>query len=135
LELSIEGSSTRRLDEGVAQARAMQLFELSGAAIERAAMFPMANWKGMLDDVGDAMNVPELGTKSGVEAVQAAAMQGQLPAQQEAAAQAKMSGDTAAPKPPKSMARPNNTVQRPQPKANKAPQKEQGKKARMAGVT
>lgn len=133
LELELEAMSTERMDEGIAQVRAVQRFELSERAIQGAAMFPMANWKGMLDDVGDAMNTPDLGAKSGVMAVQQAAMNGELPQQQAEAEQAKpkMSGDKASSqaKPP---AKP--TISKPPPKPTKAPQKQQGQKARMAGV-
>jgi hypothetical protein len=106
-------------------------------------MFPMAGWKEAFDGIGDAMNVPDLGTKLGIERVQAAAMNGELPEQQAAAAE--MQGDKATPKAPKaqpkppanpgSMARPGNRVQAPKPKETKAPKAAQGQKARMAGVT
>lgn len=137
LELEMEALSTERMDEGVAQARAMQIFNLAAQSMPVVGMFPMADWKQAFDAVGDAMNIPDLGTKLGVERVQAAAMQGQLPQQQAdaAAAKPKMSGDSAAPKPAKSMARPGGAVNRPGPNAANRPQKQQGVKARMAGVS
>jgi len=142
LELDLEALSTERVDEGVAQARAMQVFNLAATAMPVVGMFPMAGWKEAFDAVGDAMNMPDLGTKLGIERVQAAAMNGELPEQQAAAAEAEMSGDKATPKPAKpsqpkpvqSMARPGNRIQRPAPKPTKAPQKQQGQKARMSGV-
>lgn len=78
LELGIEIMSTERLDEGVAQARAMQVFGMLAQAVPVMAMAPMGNWKEAFDMVGESINLPDLGTKLGIDKIQEAASQGQI---------------------------------------------------------
>jgi len=128
LEISIEVMSTERLDEGVAQARAVQVFGMLAETIQGVAMAPMAGWVEAFDMVGDALNMPGLGSRLGIDRVQEAAMQGQLPAQQQeqAASQPRMSGDR------------SSTQMRPKGAAAQAPPRQRasapGRKAERSGV-
>lgn len=78
LEIGIEILSTERLDEGVMQARAMQVFGMMAQTIPAIVMAPMADWKEAFDMVGESINLPDLGTKLGIDKVQEAASQGQI---------------------------------------------------------
>src|SRR6185436_8413338 len=125
--------STERVDEGVAQARAMQLFQLAATTMPVVASFPMAGWVEAFDMVGESLNVSDLGKILGIDRVQAAAANGQLPQPpgEQDAGQPRMSGDKA------SVGR----AQSPAPAVKKggvapqaAPQKAQNNRARTAGV-
>ena len=99
LEIQIEVMSTERVDEGVAQARSMQLFGLAAQTMPMVGQFPMAGWVEAFDMVGESLNVSDLGKRLGIDRVQAAAMNGQLPAppgSEPSPQQPRMSGDRAA---------------------------------------
>lgn len=136
LEIEIEIMSTERLDEGVAQARAVQVFTMMAQTVPAIVAAPMAGWKEAFDLVGEALNMPDLGEKLGIARVQEAAMQGALPQQQQeqAAAQPRMSGDRAS---AQAGRRPQvsataNRGQRSSP--TQAPARKQIRQARKAGV-
>jgi hypothetical protein len=82
--------------------------------------------------VGESINLPDLGTKLGIDKLQQAAAQGQLRPQQPGGA----GGPTGAPSGPQaqSQPRPAPKVQKGRVSARAAPQKAQNAKARMAGV-
>ena len=77
LELEIEPYSMERTNEGLNQERAQAAIQVFSQIVPLAAQFPDgADWVGLLNDFGDAMNVPNLGEKINVEGA-AAAMQQQ----------------------------------------------------------
>jgi len=77
LEMEIEPYSMERTNEGLNQERAQAAIQVFSQIVPMAAQFPDgADWVGLLNDFGDAMNTPNLGEKLNVEGA-AAAMQQQ----------------------------------------------------------
>lgn len=132
LEIEIEVLSTERVDEGVAQARAMQLFQLAATTMPAVAAFPMAGWVEAFDMVGESLNVSDLGKRLGIDRVQMAAANGQLPAPpgEDGAQEPRMSGDSAA----KSRPAPAPSVKKGGVAPQVKPQAQQNKRAKVAGV-
>jgi len=79
LETEIEPYSMERTTEGLQQKRAAELFNMVAQVAQLAPMTPWVNWKQMLDVLGDAFNMPDLGDIFDVDA----AIE-QQPTQQEA---------------------------------------------------
>ena len=67
LELEIEPMSMERTTEGVAQMRALRMFEVVAQIAELIPMNPGVDWKGVIEWIGQAFNMPRLGEMIDVE--------------------------------------------------------------------
>lgn len=62
LALEIEPMSMEHSSEGLSQRRALEMFQIVMQVAQAAPAMPHVRWEEVLDKLGDAMNVPELGT-------------------------------------------------------------------------
>jgi len=70
LELEIQAYSMERTGEAMMQRNAMQMFQLVTTSLPIVAQFPMgADWKLLFDNLGHAMNCPDLGKVVNVDAL------------------------------------------------------------------
>lgn len=61
LSLEIEPMSMERTTAGMAQQRALQMFQLVSQVGQLVPVMPWVRWEELLDKLGDALNVPDLG--------------------------------------------------------------------------
>lgn len=87
LALEIEPMSMERSTEGMAQRRALELFQLVLQVGQAIPMMPYVRWDELLEKMGDALNVPDLADLIDLQA--ASAMAGMVPPQANAPASGK----------------------------------------------
>ena len=62
LFVSIDAMSMERVSEVMQQRRGSELMSVIGALSQQMVLSPWVDWKRVLSTVGDAINIPELGT-------------------------------------------------------------------------
>lgn len=63
-ELEIEPYSMERVDESLLQRRAMQVFQVVTSSLPLIQQFPDVDWEGMLDMIGEPMNINGMAEKT-----------------------------------------------------------------------
>lgn len=82
LALEIEPMSMERTTEGMAQRRALEMFQLVTQVAQMVPTMPWVRWEELLDKLGDSLNVPDLGDLIDLDmAAQAVGMMGAQPQQ------------------------------------------------------
>ena len=60
LELEVDAYSMERVNEGLRQHRAMEAFQIITHVASAMPQMPYVDWNGMLNKLGDSMNMPDL---------------------------------------------------------------------------
>lgn len=138
LDLSIDIMSTERTDEGIAQARAIQIAGMFAEMVPVIMQAPMANWTGVFDMAGEAINRPKLGEFLGVDKLQQVGM-GMMTTQLAmglSGGAPGAPGQQSAAAPPQAPVQPNAkpVVRKGSPKPQAAAQQGQNRQAAKAGM-
>jgi hypothetical protein len=94
LELEVDAYSMERVNEGLRQRRAMEAFQIITQVAQAMPQMPYVDWNGMLDKLGDSMNMPDLSGLVDSEMLgQMMQQQEQMAAQQQQLAAAQQEAD------------------------------------------